>query len=754
MEPTIEIALKKGVEAHKAGELQEANRLYSEVLKVQPEHPDANNNLAVLAVGAGKFQEALPLFKKALETKPNVAQYWLSYITVLIELGKFDTAEEAYNQAKKIGSKGREFELLAQKILARTRIKSERTNQKEHDSDYVKRNILDTQALDKAVKLAKQKSNDSTADKITRLPSDKLIKKPLNDKTLSDIESLIQSEPDLPEDPSQDQLQLLAKLYNQGQLQQVLSLAGHMLQQFSNSVILYNILGAIHAELGNPEVAIKNYNHALKIKPDFADAHNNIGAAFIHMDNSEAAISSYRKALKIKPEHTAARISKLYQQLCICDWSDLEQEQNLIPSLGTAADWVEPLAALSLEDSPERHRLRSELYAKQKYKQEPTAFDARPNTKPGRLRIGYFSADCQEHPVAYLMAKVFEVHDRERFETYGYSIAPAKDDDMRRRLTKAFDFFKDVQHLNDQEIAILARQDKIDIAIDLTGYTRSGRSGVFANRAAPVQINYLGYPGTMGADFIDYIIADKNLIPLKSQIFYSEKPIYLPHQYQAQDDDLSISQELPSRSTLGLPESGFVFCAINSPNKIRASEFDIWMRLLQRVSGSVLWLLESNRWIKGNLLKEAAARGINSERLIFTPKRPHGEYLAQFQQADLYLDTFIYNAGATASNALWAGLPVLTKLGNGYTARMAGSLLNSIGLPELITSTETEYEELAFKLATEPARLANIRQTLMSNRRLSPLFKTELFTRHLEDGYKQAYQQYFDGKDPAAIFVS
>ncbi len=227
----------------------------------------------------------------------------------------------------------------------------------------------------------------------------------------------------------------------------------------------------------------------------------------------------------------------------------------------------------------------------------------------------------------------------------------------------------------------------------------------------------------------------------------------MPHHYQAQDDTLSISEDIPSRPELGLPDSGFVFCAINNTYKITPSEFDIWMRLLQNVDDSVLWLLESNKWAKANLLKEANARGIVSERLVFAQKVSHEKYLAQFQKADLYLDTFNYNAGATASNALWAGLPVITKLGNGYTARMAGSLLASLGLPELITTKETEYEELALKLATNPEQLASIKQKLAVNRSSKPLFNTELFTKHLEDGYQKAYQRYFDGKEPEAIYV-
>ena len=300
------------------------------------------------------------------------------------------------------------------------------------------------------------------------------------------------------------------------------------------------------------------------------------------------------------------------------------------------------------------------------------------------------------------MAKVLETHDRKRFEVYGYSIGPAKDDDMRQRLIEAFDVFIDVHNMTDLDVALLARQDKIDIAIDLTGYTKYHRAGIFAYRAASVQINYLGYPGTMGADFIDYIIADQNLIPMDSQKFYSEKPIYLPHHYQAQDNTLSISNDTPSRLDLGLPDKGFIFCAINNSYKIRMPEFDVWMRLLLKVEGSVLWLRKSNKWSEGNFCKEAKSRGIDPSRLIFADRVPMDEHLARHRLADLFLDTFAFNAHTTATEALWAGLPVVTKLGQGFAARVAGSLLTAIELPELITETEIEYEALIFGVGDRP----------------------------------------------------
>jgi predicted O-linked N-acetylglucosamine transferase (SPINDLY family) len=351
------------------------------------------------------------------------------------------------------------------------------------------------------------------------------------------------------------------------------------------------------------------------------------------------------------------------------------------------------------------------------------------------------------------MAKVFEVHDRNCFEVYGYSIGPAKEGRMRQRLIKSFDTFDDVQDMTDKDIALLARQDKIDIAIDLTGYTTRCRPGIFAYRAAPIQINYLGYPGTMGADFIDYIIADQIMIPQDSRKFYSEKPIYLPHSFSS-DNTMPIAEQTPTRSDLGLPEKAFVFCALHNSYKISPSEFNIWMRLLKHVDGSVLWLLESNRWMKSNLIKEAKIRGVDPDRLVFAKHTSHEEYLAQFRQADLQLDTFNITGGSTSNNALWAGLPVLTKLGKSYGPRITGSLLTAIGFPELMTTTEAEYEALALKLATNPKLLSKIRQRLDANRLSAPLFDTESFTKHLEEGYQKAYQRYFDGKEPGVIFVT
>ena len=515
----------------------------------------------------------------------------------------------------------------------------------------------------------------------------------------------------------------------------------------------YSNMGNALNEKGEVDAAIDSYKQAIKIKPDCADAYNNMGNALKDKGEVDAAIDSYKQAIKIKPDYESARTLKLYGQAHICDWSAIAQDREAIPTLGTLTQHVDPFGILSLEDAPERHRLRSEIYAKRTFPQKPVPLAPRVTQKPERLRIGYFSADFHLFPGMHLMAGLFEKHDRNKFEVFAYSYGPPKDDSMRRRLIKAFDVFIDVSELSDKDVTLLARKDKIDIAIHRNGYTKNSRSGIFAYRAAPIQINFLGYPGTMGASFIDYIIADKVVIPDELQHCYSEKLLLLPHTYQPNDNTREISVRGITKFEMGLPERGFVFCCFNNNYKISPSEFDVWMRLLKKVEGSVLWLLKSNKWVEHNLQAEAEIRKVSGDRLVFAERLPQAEHLGRHKLADLFLDTFNYNAHTTASDALWAGLPVVTKLGKGFAARVAGSLLSAINMPELITETEQEYESLILDLATNPERLGAIKLKLAANRLSKPLFNTELFTKHLEDGYQRAYQQYFDGKEPEAIYV-
>jgi protein O-GlcNAc transferase len=345
------------------------------------------------------------------------------------------------------------------------------------------------------------------------------------------------------------------------------------------------------------------------------------------------------------------------------------------------------------------------------------------------------------------------LHDRSSFEIQAFSFGPNEDDEMHQRLIKNFDSFHDVRDMTDEGIAELARSEGIDIAVDLTGYTQNTRSRILAYRAAPIQVSYLGYPGSMGADFIDYLIADSTLIPEENQKFYSEKIVYMPDCYQVSDNSRPHPATDITRAALGLPETGFVFCCFNNNYKITPREFDIWMRLLGQVEGSVLWLLQSNQWAKENLKQEAQTRGIDPGRIIFSSKCGYSEYLARLTKADLFLDTFNYNAGAVANDALWCGLPILTRQGQSYVARMVSSLLNAIDMPELITTTETDYEKLALDLATSPKKLKSLKAKLARNKDNTPLFNTEQFTSNIERAYAEMYNRYVNGEKPEHLLV-
>jgi predicted O-linked N-acetylglucosamine transferase (SPINDLY family) len=352
-----------------------------------------------------------------------------------------------------------------------------------------------------------------------------------------------------------------------------------------------------------------------------------------------------------------------------------------------------------------------------------------------------------------LMVNMFGFHNRKKFEIHAFSYGHGQADKLHERLVKGFDAFHNAHEIPDQEFVELIQSKGIDILIDLTGFTQYCRSNVLACRAAPIQVSYLGYPGSMGMEAIDYIIADNILVPEESRKFYSEKIIYMPHCYQVSDNQRVIPVTHSTRIDEGLPDKEFVFCCFSENRKITPHEFDIWIRLLNNVEGSVLWLMQSNQWSEANLKKEAKARGLNPARLIFAEPCEYSEYLERMTKADLFLDTFNYNAGAIANDALWCGLPILTKQGQSYAARMASSLLNCIDLPELITTNEKDYEQVALELATNPNKLKLIKEKLSLNKEKSPLFDTKRFTRNIETAYMQIYANYFAGEKPKHLFI-
>ena len=530
---------------------------------------------------------------------------------------------------------------------------------------------------------------------------------------------------------------------------------------FEKAILIKPDIAELHCNLGYSyvkkneiEKAILAFNKSLDLNPNFIQSYLNLGNILSNKGKIIEAIEMYNKALLIKPDYEALRSQKLHQLANICDWKAIDKEYSFISHLGINQNFISPWSILSLEDNPANHRKRSEITAKNRYLQKPIPLTTPISNLKKHIHIGYFSSDFYDHATMRLLSKIFRKHDRERFKIYAYSYDVGKNDEIKEKFINSVDVFNDVSQMSDKNIALLARQDRIDIAVDLKGYTQNNRVGIFAYRASPIQVNFLGYPGTMGAEFIDYLIADKTIIPQEFKNFYSEEIIYMPHSYQPNDDSRLISKKEITRLEMGLPEDSFVFCCFNNSYKITKVEFDIWMRILQKVQGSVLWLLKTNKWAEFNLKKEAENRGVNSERIIFANKLSQSDHLARQKLADLFIDTFNVNAHTTASDALWGGLPVVTKLGKSFSARVAGSLLKSIGLSELITNNKEDYERLILELALDRDKLSKIKDKLVMNRLLEPLFDSEKYTRYLENGFLEAYENCIRGNDPKTIYIN
>jgi len=502
--------------------------------------------------------------------------------------------------------------------------------------------------------------------------------------------------------------------------------------------------------------AIEAYDAALRLGANDAALHYNRGTAFVQADrNLEEALASYERALDLNPEFDYLTGAVRYARRNRADWSSLPPAAQIERIVGQVLDGkrvVAPFPCLSFTDSaPVQRRCASTYAADRCAARSPV----RPFTpyRHRRIRVAYVSPDFREHAVSYLLAGVFERHDPERFEIIAISLRPREPTAFGQRVARAFHRFIDAGASSDADVVELLRTLEVDIAVDLCGFTDGFRTQIFARRVAPIQVNYLGFPGTMGAPFMDYLLADAFVIPPAAQPNYAEHIVYLPHCFQANDDRRAISDVEFTRGHAGLPDGAFVFCCFNNTYKINPQMFDIWMRLLARNAGSVLWLLSPSESARNNLRREAAARGIEPRRVVFAERLPYAEHLSRLKLADLFLDTLPFNAGATASDALWSGLPLLTCAGDAYAARMAGSLLQAIGLPELITHSLVEYEARALELAARPQALDALRRRLRDNRSREPLFDTDLFRRHLESAYIHMWMRHERGDAPAGFTV-
>jgi protein O-GlcNAc transferase len=501
------------------------------------------------------------------------------------------------------------------------------------------------------------------------------------------------------------------------------------------------------------EAALVAYDGALALGPKNADVLVKRGNALVGLHRDEEALASFEAALEVDPNDDFAFNALAHSAIATCDWTRTAAVLQELPARVAKERFFHPFDLLGYSDDPGLQLVCAKRFISHEVPLRLPNLWRGGTWRNQKIRIAYVSCGFHKHPTAYLTAELIEIHDRSRFEILGVSIGPDDQSEIRTRLIRAFDQFHDARYKNTREIAVLLNELQVDIAVDRSGYTTNARPAIFAARPAPIQVNYIGYPGTLGASFYDYILADATVLPFNQQPYYTEKIVHLPVSYLVNDAKRSIAARTPTREEMGLPDRGFVFCSFNNCYKITPPIFDIWIRLLNRVDGSVLWLLCDRAAAETNLKREAAARGIDPSRLVFARRLPLEDHLARHRLADLFLDTLPYNAHATAADALWAGLPVVTCCGQTFPGRVAASLLRAIGMPDLITNDLESYERLALRIASEPSLLRELGERLTRNRLSQPLFNTDRYRRHIETAYLQMWERWQRGERPASFSV-
>ena len=718
---SLENFLKLAEGHFQARDYQSCELVLENILANQPDHAGANELLAYIAANTGnteRFHDLLLKVSQQLDCSPR-ALYYLG--SSFLEKGYFDQAILHLERALKIA--GDFFEALHDLATAQAQVGEKQ---------------LALQNYSKALHF--KKDSCELHYNIARLYDDL---KQLN-AALVHYKQAVQIDPSYAE----AWCNLGVDLAQMRRYEEALQSYERALDLRPNDPTTWSNKGVALSAVKKLNEALSAYEKAIQLSPTYAQAWLN-KASFLHDQKQyPQAIAAYEEALRLDPKLHFAAGEMLHAKMKICDWNNIDAEiDHLERSIEANQLTSSPFPVVVASSSEAINFKVAKLYAEDQF---PAFVKPKFHVKDAeqKIRIGYFSNDYFNHATAFLMAELFELHNRKRFEIIAFSFSPDTQDVMQIRLKKNFDQFIDVSKMSDKEVAALSRELQVDIAVDLKGYTTGSRPGIFALGAAPIQINYLGYPGTMGADFIDYIVADEMLIPERNQKYFAEKIVYLKNSYQVNDSKRLISDRKFSRTEFFLPEDKFVFCCFNNNYKILPNTFDRWARILLKVPDSVLWLLADNLLAKQNLILQAKSRGIAKDRLIFAERMDLPEHLARHQLADLFLDTLPCNAHTTASDSLWAGLPVLTQLGETLAGRVAGSLLRAVGLPELVALNPDEYEELAVELAKSPLKLKKIKEKLAINRMSSPLFDASSFTREIEEAFIKIYERHQAGLPP------
>ena len=709
------------------GDPKTASAVLEQVVREFPQMVQAHNLLGISLAQQSRHREALAHFAFAIERSPRDAETHNNMGNALSELGRYEEAISYFEKATELTPDDPQ----ARNNLGNALFKLHRSD--EAIAAYRK-------AIDLAPDYAKAHSNLGAA----------LVERNRYEEAVTSCQTALAIDP------------------NHANAHINLGLAYHGLYRFDEAIACYQKALAIapesaetHTNIGltqqrqkRLEEAIASHRGAIALRPGLAHAHLNLAFTLQSLKRHEEAIDCFKRVLAIEPDHKYAIGGLLQSELASCRWDDFSARIGALEKLVREGSSVaEPFVLLAVSQNPEEQKLCAERFVADKVRWRPAPLWRGEQYRHRKIRVAYLSADFREHPVAYCIQELFGLHDRSRFEIFGVSFGADDGSEMRSRLMSSFDRSFDVRTKDDSQVASLVRELEADIAIDLMGHTSESRPGIFALRPAPVQAAYLGFAGTTGSEFIDYLIADRFVIPEEDRRHYREQVVYLPDTFMVNHSSRVMAEPAPRRAHAGLPEDGFVFCCLGNNYKITPEVFDVWMRLLRKVEDGVLWLSLDNPAVENNLRKESLIRGVDPARLIFAPfvKRIE-EHYARYRLADLYLDT-AYNGHVTTADALWAGLPVLTRAGGSFAGRVAGSLLHAVGLPELVTYGLDEYEAMALKLARDRRLLESLRARLERSKRSAPLFDADRFRRHIESAFTTMWEIWQRGDEPRAFAV-
>ncbi|MDR6771346.1 tetratricopeptide repeat protein [Azospirillum sp. BE72] len=751
---------------HRQGRPQDAEPHYRKVLATHAHLGEVHNNLGVALQDLGRFAEASAAHREAARLAPADPASWSKLGVALHRMGRDAEAEAAFRKALGfapqdadnwhnltglLDAAGRPAEALAAGRLAVAL------------DPAGARNWLALGNAAHAVELREEAGRAASA--AVRLePSDPAARNNLANAlrelgrpqdAVAQYRAALDLQPDFPV----AEINLALLLSSLRDAEGALAVLRGLLARQPDNGEAWRRLGGVLAEAVRPDAAVAVLRNAVAIDPGGPDGHVDLAMAAAMAGWSAVSVDACRRVLRLVPDHAAALGQLVRQQRLLCDWRDLDQlEARLLRRVREGAEGVSPFDVLSCASTLADQQSAAARWAAAKARGiiplvRPAARPAAA-ARDGRLRIGYLSADFREHAMGHLMVDALETHDRSRFAVTAYSTGIDDGSALRRRFERGIERFVDLRRHTDADAARAIAADGIDILVDLTGFTTFSRTAMLAARPAPVQVNWLGYPGTLGAEYVDYIVVDPTVIAPGEEGFFTERVVRLPDCYQPNDRRRVIAEATPTRAECGLPADGFVFCCFNSAYKLTPALFDGWARILAAVPGSVLWLYAGNPQVVANLRREGEARGVEPHRLVFAKPLPHAEHLARHRLADLFLDTLPYNAHTTASDALWAGLPVLTRRGTTFAGRVAASLLRAAGLPELIVDGQEAYEDAAVALARSPERLRDLRQRLARNRPVCALFDTPRFTRHLEAAYRAMWEIHRTGGTPRPITIS